>query len=220
VIVFAPEWPTRMNSFGYVDLLSNPTELTIQHGISDPVVAVLRQYAYGALHVDPTHATDSFPAANRAGIGTAVMSLCEKELGGYLQGVALHVGDFLDDTFRQTLLACVNGPVDGGPGCDEPVHTYFTFLQDNVLTADAAGPPLLFVQGLLDTVMPPGREAACTIAKLQAEGVSPQVCTDASALHTTVVPRNADLALAWGQAILAGTAPPSCSAAGLPACAP
>ena len=44
-IVFAPEWPTRMNSFGFLDLLENPDELTILTGISANVVAVMRSYA-------------------------------------------------------------------------------------------------------------------------------------------------------------------------------
>ncbi len=34
VIAFAPEWPTRLNSFGYVDQLENPTELTYRHRVS------------------------------------------------------------------------------------------------------------------------------------------------------------------------------------------
>jgi len=37
-----------MNSFGYVNMLENSTELTIETGISMPVVAAMRDYAYGA----------------------------------------------------------------------------------------------------------------------------------------------------------------------------
>jgi dienelactone hydrolase len=220
VIVFAAEWPTRMNSFGYVAMLSNPTQLTIQTGISNPVVAVLRQYAYSALYLGPTHATETFPAAKRTGIGGAVMSQCYLPLGGYLQGATPHVGDFLDETFRQTLLACINGPVDGGPGCVDPGQSYHAFLTQNILTADASGPPLLYVQGLLDYIMPAASEAACNLAKLQADGVTPQVCVDPGAQHTDVVGRNQDFAMQWGQAVLQGAPPPTCSAVGMPPCTP
>jgi hypothetical protein len=224
VIVFAAEWQTRMNSFGYVDMLNNPSELTIQAGISNPVVAVLRQYAYDSLYLGPAHATDSFPAANQSGIGGAITSLCGTPLGGYLQASDLHISDFIDDTFRTTLLACINagdaGAGDSGSGCVDPGRSYYAFLQQNILTANPAGPPMLYVQGLADYIMPAASEAACNIAKLQADGVAPQVCVDAPAQHTDVVGRNQDFAMKWGEAVLQGTALPACSSAGMPACTP
>jgi hypothetical protein len=79
---------------------------------------------------------------------------------------------------------------------------------------------MVYVQGLLDYIMPAQSEAACNIAKLQADGVSPQVCVDPGAQHTNVVGRNMDFGLQWGQAVLKGTPLPTCSAIGMPACTP
>jgi dienelactone hydrolase len=221
VIAFAPEWPTRLNSFGYVDELENPTELTILTGLSEDVVAVMRSYAYFYNNVGPTDVGDGFPAANQAGMDNAVETLCQTPLGGYLQAAEPVVGDIFDPTFRETLLACIGG-ADAGvdAGCTDPGLSFYTFLNDNFVTADPSGPPVLFVQGLDDYIMPPASEAACNIAKLQADGVTPQVCTDAAAQHQTVVARNMDFAIPWALALLAGQPLPTCSSAGMPACTP
>ena len=62
VIGFAPEWPTRENAFGYLDMLKNPGGLTIFTGVSKSAIAVLRQYAwFGATRGRPTPATASRP---------------------------------------------------------------------------------------------------------------------------------------------------------------
>jgi hypothetical protein len=218
ILVFAAEWQTRMNSFGYVDMLENPTELTIETGVSDPVVAVMRQYAYDSLYLGASEATDSFPAASQAGIGGAVSTLCQTPLGGYLQAADPHVSDLIDDTFRANLLACM-GDDDAGT-CTGPSQAYYAFLQQNILTADPEGPPIVYIQGLADIIMPPSSEAACNIAKLEADGVTPQVCVDPLAQHTNVVGRNMDFGLTWGQAILQGGSLPTCSALGMPPCTP
>ena len=215
VLVFAAEWQTRMNSFGYVDMLNNPTELTIQTGISYPEVAILRQYAYDSLYLGASHAADSFPAAKQSGLSGAITSLCQTPLGGYIQATTPHVSDFIDDTFRTSLLACINGGT-----CVDPGESFYAYLQQNILAADPSGPPMLYVQGLVDYIMPAASEAACNIAKLQADGVSPQVCVDPLAQHTNVVGRNMDFALQWGQAVLKGSPLPTCSSAGMPACTP
>jgi dienelactone hydrolase len=219
VIAFAPEWPSRLNSFGYVDQLDNPTELTIETGISENVVTVMRTYAYFGNYVGMADVGDGFPAANQAGMDGAVESLCQTPLGGYLQAAEPLVGDIFDPTLRTTLLACIAG--NGlGTGCVDPGLSFYTFLTNNILTADPNGPPLLFVQGLADYIMPPASEAACNIAKLMADGVTPQVCVDADAQHQTVVARNMDFVLQWALALLGNLALPTCSAAGMPACTP
>ncbi len=216
IVVFAPEWPTRLNSFGFVDMLQNPTELTVETGISDSTVYVMRQYAYYGLYQGAANAGASFPSDEQSDISNAVTALCETDLGGVIQGAYTHLGDLIDPTLRSTLVDCING----GP-CVDPGKTYFDFLQQNFVTADPDGPPILYVQGLADPIMPAASEAACNIAKLQADGVSPQVCTDLEAIHTNVVGRNMAFALEWAQALLAGASLPACpSSAGMPACAP
>jgi len=213
VVAFAPEWPTSLASFGYLNMLRHPEELTVMTGLSPSVVSVLRQYAYLANWVGLAHAADGFPVGARAAMANAVESLCLTPLGGYLQGTALHVGDLVDDAVRTSLLACV----DGGT-CVEPGKSYLAYLQGNVLHGDPQGAPILLVQGLLDQVMPPADEAACTLATMKADGVATQVCVDGAATHTNVVGRNMDFALGWAEKVLSGKAAPTCSAVGMPAC--
>jgi hypothetical protein len=50
--------------------------------------------------------------------------------------------------------------------------------------------------------------------------VTPQVCTDPTAEHTTVVQQNIMFAIQWGEALLAGKTLPTCSSAGMPTCTP
>jgi hypothetical protein len=89
-----------------------------------------------------------------------------------------------------------------------------------VVPPDPAGAPVLYVQGLADTIMPPAQEAACNVAGLTAAGVAVQVCTDSPADHTDVVARNVATGLAWSEAMLSGATPSACSSNGMPACQP
>jgi hypothetical protein len=220
VVAFAPEWPTRMNSFDFVGMLQNPSELTIETGVSFNVVEVMRTYAYFYNRVSPADADDGFPASQRSGFDSAIMSMAEVPLGGYLQATAAHVSDFIDPTLDTTLLDCItNGTTD--PGCVDPGKSYYNFLSQNFVTADPSGAKVLYVQGLLDYVMPPQSEAACNVAKLIADGVTPQVCVDPTAQHTTVVGPNMDFVITWVEALLAGNTAPSCVTSGiLPPCIP
>ena len=220
VVAFAPEWPTRMNSFGFVDMLENPTELTIQTGISFNVVEVMRTYSYFYNRVGTTHADDGFPTSQRSGFDGAISTLAEVPLGGYVQANALHVGDFIDDAMRTSLLACIqNGVQDSG--CVDPGKSYFLFMQQNFVVPDPSGAKVLFIQGLADYVMPAASEAACNVAYLKGGGLTPEVCVDPAAQHQTVVGRNMDVAIPWLQALLAGETLPACTATGtLPPCVP
>jgi predicted esterase len=215
VVAIAPQWPTRMNSFGYVTMLEDPDGLTLSTGLSKSAIAVLREYAYFANRVRGASPGDGFPSANRDALDGAVTGLCLIPLGGYIQVFEPMLKDLIDDGLRTSLVACIKGEACEAPGAD-----YYDFLTANVLHADPRGAPVLLVQGLADQIMLPAEEAACTIDKLKSEGVTPDVCTDPIATHTTVVARNVAHAIAWAQAKLAGTTPPSCSTEGMPACAP
>jgi hypothetical protein len=218
VIAFAPQWPTRLNSLGYVDPLNNPIELSIQTGTSEQVVTVMRTCAYFYNEVGASDADDGFPTSNQAGFDSAINAECETPLAGYLASMAPEVGDIFDPTLHTTLLACING--DGGAGCVDPGLGYYKYLTDNFVTSDPSGARVLYVQGLDDVITPPASEAACNLAKLAADGVTAQVCVDSAAQHSTVVDRNMDFALSWGQAVLGGSSLPTCSAAGMPTCTP
>lgn len=217
VVALAPQWPTRMNSFGYVSILRNPTGLTIATGLSKSAIAVVREYAYFGNRGGGATPGDGYPAAKRDALAGAANSLCLVPLGGVIQATAPRLGDLVDDTLRTTLLACIDA---GGIGCVEPGASYYQFLSQNVLHADPQGAPVLMVQGLADQIMLPAEEAACTIDKLTADGVTPDVCLDATATHTSVVPRNVMTGIAWAQAQVDGTAKPACSSVGMPSCTP
>ena len=215
VVAFAPQWPTRMNSFGYVSMLRNPTGLTIGTGISKSAIVAVREYAYFG-NQPGAGPGDGYPAAKRDALAGAANTLCLVPLGGFIQASEPKLGDLIDDTLRTSLLACI----DGTPGCMEPGASYHRFLSDNILRADPTGAPILMVQGLADQIMLPAEEAACTIDKLVAEGITPDVCADLAATHASVLSRNVMTGIAWVRAKLDGTATPSCSSVGMPSCTP
>jgi pimeloyl-ACP methyl ester carboxylesterase len=221
VIAFAPEYFSRMGSLGYVASLESAAStnpLTISTGVTKCTVATMMEYAYFANHVVGAAPTDGFPASDATKLGGAITSLCTVPLGGAVQLDAPHVADWTDGTFRGEFLACVNGVGDGGTACTGAGAAFFGFLSQNLLPPDPAGAPVLVVQGLADTVMPPAEEAACNVDALQAGGLTPTVCTDSAATHTDVVARNIAFGITWAQAIVAGTAAPACTASALPAC--
>jgi hypothetical protein len=215
-VVFAAEYFERLDSFQYQTMLDEPTALTISTGISAPVVAAMRDYAFGYNVLGPSSATATFPASLQSGMQSAITTLCQTPFGGYVQGAAFHVGDLFDDTFRTSLLACIGGDA----GCSGTANQFYQWLENDLVPPDPKGPPLLYVAALSDTIMPPAQEAACNIQSLQGAGVAVQVCTDGPAQHTDVVPRNVAFALRWSEAELYGGALPACAAAGMPTCQP
>ena len=86
------------------------------------------------------------------------------------------------------------------------------------MTADPAGARVLIAQGLADQVMPAAGEAACDVAKLRAEGVQPDLCTDTIATHDTVLEKKIEDVVAWTEAVATGQTAPTCSSQTLPAC--
>ncbi len=220
VVAYAPEWPTRPDSFDFVNMLENPSMLTIETGISYCAVEVMRTYAYFANYVGMPDADDGYPSTTRSGLDGAVTADNEVVLGGYIQAVAPTMAGFIDDTFRSTTLACIqNGAND--PSCVDPGKSFYNFMENDFVKNDPNGAKVLFVQGLADYVMPAPMEGACNVDKLVADGLTPQVCVDTPAQHTDVVGRNTDFALTWAKAMLAGQTPPACTTSGvMPPCLP
>jgi predicted esterase len=215
-IAFAAEYFGRLDSFQFVTNMRNPAGLTIATGISMPVVAAMRDFAFGYNVLGTAQATATFPSGMQSGMETAIETLCQTPFGGYLQGAATHVGDLFDPAFSSAFLGCV----DGTSACTGLGSTFYQWMQADLVAPDPAGPPVLYFQGLADLIMPPAQEAACNIESLAAAGVPVQVCVDPPAMHTDVPQRNVGLALQWSLAKLSGAAPPSCSSSGLPACTP
>ncbi len=216
VVAIAPEWPIRIGSFGYERVLRNPDALTATLGLAPPTVTVLRQYGWFANRLGAERAGESFPPLERADLLGEMDSLCTIPLGAALGAQQPRARDLVDDGFRRAMLACI----DGGPGCVEPARGFHTWLGANVVTADPLGADVLIVQGLGDQVMPAASEAACLVAKLAADGVTPTVCTDVLATHDSVLERTSAHATAWAIAAADGTTRPTCSTTTLPTCAP
>jgi pimeloyl-ACP methyl ester carboxylesterase len=214
-IVFAAEYFSRLDSFTYVTMMREPTALTISTGISKPVVAAMRDYAFGYNLLGASNANITFPAELQ-GMTAAITTLCQTPFGGYLQGEAVHVGDIFDPALTASFLACV----DGTSGCAGTGSALYDWMTGDLIAPDPNGAPVLYVQGLADIIMPADEEAACNVQLLQNAGVPVQVCIDPSAQHTDVPQRNVGLALQWSLAKLAGTALPTCSSSGMPACSP
>jgi hypothetical protein len=210
---FAPQWPTRMNSFGFLDLLQSPDAYTISLGYTKPVVAVMRTYGWFANSGrDPA---GGIPATKRSGITSSLESMCLVAFGGSLQSQATRVRDFIDEDLRLGLLACENSLQN--PSCVGVAREYHAFLTSNHLAADPSGAKILYLQGQLDTVMPVAEEAACNVKKLRADGANVTVCSDSGASHANIVERNIKTAITWVEATLYGGALPTCSDS-LPTC--
>jgi pimeloyl-ACP methyl ester carboxylesterase len=218
IAAMAPQWQSRLDSFGTITLLRNPLSLTISTGYTKPVIAMMRQYGYFATHLGLAHAGDSFPASGRTEMMNALDTLCLIPFGGWVQGTHFKLGDLVDEGFRASAIACVDTPSD--PACVEPGKSYVQFLRDNMLSPDPLGAPVLYIQGLLDTVMPPLEEAACNVPRLQQAGVDLTLCTDLGASHFNLVALDGDLAQRWAEAKLSGTQPPTCTTSPLAPCPP
>jgi pimeloyl-ACP methyl ester carboxylesterase len=209
VIPFAPGWTTKVS----VDGFRAPLVPTSYGGGLPAAVGAMFVDAYFANYVGPTHEGDGFASGVRSQVVGELASQCIFQLVTSIPQTAPTVGALFDATLMTTAVACF----DATPGCAEPGKSYLAFNQKNVLTADASGAKVLMVLGMQDTAVAPPA-ARCVVDKLQKDGVTPQVCTDAQAQHLDVVQRNAAFAVQWTDAIFDGTTPPPCSADPLPTC--
>ncbi len=216
-VAIAPQWPTRPGSFGYERVLRDPDMITGVAGLAPPTVTVLRQYGWFANRRGIEHAADTFPLAQRGALVDQIERLCTIELGAALGTQQPRVRDFVDEGFRVAMLACL----DGTAGCVEPAASFHAWMVANVVRADPAGARVLVVQGLGDQVMPAASEAACVVAKLRTEGVTPEVCSDTFGTHDSVLERKIEHAVAWAEAVAFGdVAAPTCASTFLPPCSP
>jgi cephalosporin-C deacetylase-like acetyl esterase len=202
--VYAPEWPIRLDSFRYVELLRDPNQLTISLGLSFSSVAVLRQYAYFENHVGAGTGPQAMPASARSSIAGAIDGQCLVGLGAWIQLTMLHTGDLIDDTLRTGLLSCIDGST-----CTGVAASYYQALLDDQLAIDPAGGPVLLAQGLLDQIMPPATEAACVRDKLAAASVEVAPCVFSSADHTNIMSHHGS-GVAWVESVVDGGARAAC----------
>jgi predicted esterase len=213
-VAFAPQYPVRDNSFGYLDLLRHPDAITVAAGISFPTIAVLRQYAFFENSLGTGQGARAFPTRLRAGVSSAVGSQCLIPFGGYVQGQMFQQGDLIDNPLRIGLLSCFDSV---GASCSGEAKTYWQYLQNNLLQSSADSGPILLVQGALDNVLPPAKEAACVAKSLTDAGATVDVCAKPLSTHATLM-RSADVAVPWLEAVISGQTRPQCDNTALPAC--
>ncbi|MFT3712246.1 MAG: lipase family protein [Archangium sp.] len=218
VVGVAPQFFTRLNSFGYVGMLRNPTALTVAQGYTKPVVGALRHYAWFENTLGPGHGLDAFPADGGQGTVDALERRCLIDLGAWLPSNRTRVGELIDENLRTTFLACVDGPTSAG--CVPPGKPFYDGLVSDVMAGDSLGSPVLYLQGGLDTVMPVGEEAACNVPAMRDAGVRLTYCTDNFAAHNNIYDRNVELVRTWAESTAYGIPAPACSNAGLLACPP
>ena len=213
VAAIAPEWPISTKSFGYEDVLRNPSRFTGLAGLAPPTVTVLRHYGFLINRMAMTGG-ESFPADERASMIASINSLCTVPLGGALGAQQPRLEDLVDEAFRLQVLACI----DGTPGCTGLGEAFHGWLVSDFVQADAQGARVLITQGLGDQVMPAAGEAACNLEKLRAEGVEPDICSDITGTHDSVLERKIEHVVAWVEAVIMGSTPPTCSSTTLPSC--
>lgn len=207
-VVYAPEWPIRLDSFGYVAMLRDPTQLTIATGLSFSSVAVMRQYAFLEDHVAVGDGKNAVPSQFRAGLESAIQSQCLVPLGGWIQTQMLHTGDLIDNTLRTGVLACIDAQ---GPqaGCTGDAAAYYNFIVGNHLAADPTAGPVEIVQGGFDQIMPPASEGSCIRDKLASSGVDVSTCVYSGATHTNIMDHHA-IGVAWAESVYAGGTRAAC----------
>ena len=221
VVAFAPEWPIRDNSFAFVDMVNNPdtfvsydlTNMNLSY--SNHVIWTQRAYGYFA---NFSQLTSDGGAAFPSGVKSTFVNDMDNLCGVVAIGAAIYIaarppfgaknGDLFDPAFRTSLSACFGSAASSG--CSGLGKDFYTHFEANHLHGDPAGAPVLLVQGLLDTVLPPAKEAACIAQKLTSEGLTPQVCVDPVAQHSDIVSRNIKTAIDWVEARLAGMPAPAC----------
>jgi pimeloyl-ACP methyl ester carboxylesterase len=218
VVAIAPQWPTRLNSFNFVNSLRAPTALTISFGITTPAVVSFETYAWWENDVGSGEGNSVFQSQFASGMVGAIKGLCLVEFGAYQQGTELHVQDWLESSLRTSFLSCATSSTS--TSCAGSGQRLYQLMSSSLLTADPAGAPVLYIQGDADIVMPPAQEAACNVAKLEQDGVSVQICVVPGASHNGVVGARVGLAIDWVEAVVSGGTRPGCTDIALPACTP
>jgi hypothetical protein len=213
VAALAPEWPMTTRSFDYEDVLRNPTRFTGLAGLAPPTVTVMRHYGFLINRMGMTGG-ESFPEDERESIIDSIESLCTIPLGGALGAQQTRLADLVDETFRLQVIGCI----DGTAACGGLGQAFHQWLVSDFVTADAQGARVLITQGLGDQVMPAAGEAACNAEKLRAEGVEPDICSDITATHDSILERKIEHVVAWIEAVDTGAPLPACSSSTLPAC--
>ena len=203
VVPFAPGW-------AYREL--DPVIFQYPELVPANFVALMHAYADAANFLGEDHATDYFEPSIREEVEDAVSTRCIIGLDQWVRNNAPTMADMFDAGFVDSCYACLIGGL-----CEGPAQGYIERTGENIMSMDNDGAPVLYIQGLADTMATP-EKAGCLVDSMIAGGFTPQICVDEEADHMDVVERNMGFALQWVEAILSGDPLPRCSNEELPAC--
>ncbi len=169
-------------------------------------------YADFAWLLGPEQAGYAFAPKIRGEFEDIIGHLCYDQMVDAMAGLAPTLGDILDDGFEAKVKACLLQNK-----CPPPIDGWVQRNKAAVVPPDPKGAPALILAGDKDagatTV-----NIAC-FAKFLTQGkLPPTVCRYADADHGSVVRKAMPHALAWLEARLVGSAPPTCGDPKLPEC--
>ena len=172
---------------------------------------LLLLYADAANALGSSQEGDWFHADLREELLADLEGSCVLDLAADLPKLAPTMDRLLDPAFVAGLGACAAG------GCDAEYDSFLDRHARRHVAIDAAGAPILLVQGGNDTQAPAAR-TACYEAAIVAAGVGPAVCFDEDATHFDLAKRQMTFVQQWVAAVLAGKSQPSCPSTSLPTC--
>ena len=180
----------------------SPTELTIETGISMPVVAAMRDYAYGYNLLGPADADGPLPLRRaRAGISRVRSRRSARRPSAAI----CRAPPFTSATFSTPRSrACSSRCVAATSGCAGTGRVSTSTCRTISSLPIRAGPPLLYLLGLADVIMPPQTEAACNIGLLE-DGRGPHRRSASTPRRAhDITARDVGFAEAWSEAKLDG----------------
>ncbi|MCB9594846.1 MAG: hypothetical protein H6719_19145 [Sandaracinaceae bacterium] len=170
---------------------------------------------------DPTELGAAFAEPVRDTILEDAETLCYGELITALDTASATyappttLGELIDETFRQSVLACADDGV-----CAEPVAAFVARDDANEPHLDASAPPLLFVSSSDDEAVTPG-VVGCVIDRVRRDGVTYESCVQTGPDHLGVAETGTPHAIAWALAARGGDPRPPCpGASAAPRCVP
>jgi len=198
VVGFAPGWYDR-REWGLALAAANRSTSTGGNAAFVTALLAMYYFGHGAVYDGVAHTTDAFASGVKTQVTNAMNSACIDTLGTQIAGFAPTVGDLFDATFSSSVEACVTG----NGACASPGKDWVARMDADRPTLDAAGAPVLIIQGLNDVIVVPAA-TGCTYQRLQNEKINVQACTDANADHLSVPGADSAYALQFIESRLAG----------------
>lgn len=197
VVTFAPLWLSQ-RSWGAITLLPDTYNFTDYRAVN--AVSLWYHYTHGELLDGPGHGLDVFKPEKHAAIKDFVDTQCWAK--DYPKLTAM--GSKPTDLFTPEFVSAIAAAAGAGDTCptEEPGKSLCAkwikrYLDDRPhITGSTAKVPILFLYGLLDTTIAPGR-VACARDRLDADMANVAYCIEADADHSTIVERRTSYSIEW-----------------------